>query len=104
VRTHGKRIVLGTQFAGEFVGTTTASWREWNKGGCHEPGRSSGLSSPPLVPVRKFLSIFCRTGSAHTTEDARKVLLALEPAGHRHIQDATLGDTQHLLRTLYPAV
>jgi len=37
-------------------------------------------------------------------EDARKVLLALEPARHRQVQDAILGGTQHLLGALYPAV
>jgi hypothetical protein len=55
-------------------------------------------------PVRKFLPVLCRTGSAHTAEDPRKVLLALEPAGHRHIQHAHLSGTQHLLGALYPAV
>jgi len=67
-------------------------------------GHTTGLSSRRLVPVCKFLPIFCRTGSAHFTEDARKVLLVLEPASHRHIQHAHLCVTQHLLGTLYPAV
>ena len=54
--------------------------------------------------ARVVVPVFCRTGSAHTTGDARKVLLALEPARHRHIQNAILGGTQHLLGAPYPAV
>ena len=55
-------------------------------------------------PVRKFLPVLCGTGSAHTAEDARKVLLVLEPAGHRHIQHPHLCGTQHLFGTVYPVV
>jgi hypothetical protein len=57
---------------------------------------SSGLSSGRLVPVRKFPSVFCRTGSAHSSEDACKVLLALEPAGHRHQLCCRRNRGQHL--------
>src|SRR5215469_8662312 len=67
-------------------------------------GYTSVLLSRRLVRVRKFLAVFCRTRSAHTTVDRRKVLLALEPARHRHIQHANLSGTQHLLDALYPGV
>jgi hypothetical protein len=51
---------------------------------------------------QKFLAIFCRAGSAHPAEQACKVLLRFEAAGHRDVQDTRLGRAQHFLRTLYP--
>ena len=67
-------------------------------------GHTSGLSSRRLVPMRKFLPVLCRTGSAHTAEDARKVLLALEAARHRHIQHVHLCGTQQFLSAVYAAM
>ena len=67
-------------------------------------GGNFSVAKDPASPVRKFLPVFCRTGSAQFTEDARKVLLVLEPARYRHIQHAHLCGTQHLLGAVYPAV
>src|SRR5215469_4756837 len=79
----------------EFSARSARQVRNWSR---------FSLFSPWLAPVRKFLPVFCRTGSAHFTEDARKVLLVLEPARHRHIQHAHLAGTQHFLGAVYPAV
>src|SRR5215469_7325171 len=58
--------------------------------------------TPSSYSASGFISIFPRTGSAHLTEYASKVLLGLEPAGDGDIQDAPFGRTQHLLRFLDP--
>ena len=58
----------------------------------------------PLRLAYKFLPIFRWAGPGQLPEHSRKVLLILEPAGHRHVQYTHLGGTQHLLGALYPAV
>ena len=64
----------------------------------------AALSQRKQRLAQKFLPIFRWAGSAQLPEHSRKVLLVLEPAGHRHIQHTHLGGTQHLLSALYPAL
>jgi hypothetical protein len=59
-------------------------------------------ASPSLLLAQKFLAIFRGAGSAHFAEHSGKVLLSLEAARHRDVQDSRLGGAQHFLRTLYP--
>ena len=57
-------------------------------------------ASPSLLLAQKFLPIFRWAGSTHSAEHSGKVLLRLEAAGHRNVQDTRLGGAQHFLRAL----
>ena len=62
----------------------------------------AGLQCASRSVVQKFLAIFCRAGSAHTTEHPRKVLLRFESASHGHIQHSRL-DPAHRVPTFRSA-
>ena len=55
-----------------------------------EQGSKAASHSMPL----KFLPIFRRADSAHPAEHPCKVLLRVEPAGHRDVQDSRLDGAQ----------